>query len=146
MNVVHHDDPNGIPVTPTTPAPGQFSLGVSPVVLGLDSKPIFETCIFIDIQPPGNDASLYPIKSLLTNSVKEIQKVDPTNMILPIDPASKHGALMLIRDISADENGVTKYFGGVQDAYGHSPTANKCLHLFVQIHSAKSLHYLRFNT
>jgi hypothetical protein len=66
MSVVHHDDLHGIPVTPTTPATGQFSLGVSPVVLGMDSKPIFETCVRIDIQRPGNDASTYPIKALLT--------------------------------------------------------------------------------
>jgi hypothetical protein len=127
MTVVHYDNPNGIPVTPTTPATGQFSLGVSPVVLGLDYKPIFETCVCIDIQRPGNDASPYPIKALLTNLLKEIQKVDPANVILPIDPASKHGALMLTRDIPVDENGVTKYFGGFQDAYGPSPTVNKAL-------------------
>jgi hypothetical protein len=93
--------------------------------LGLDSKPIFETCICIDIQCPGIDTSPYPIKALLTNFLKEIQKVDPANVILPINPASKHGALMFISDIPADENGVTKYFGGFQDAYGCSPTANK---------------------
>jgi hypothetical protein len=147
MTVIHHDDPNGIPITPTMPAAGQFSLGVSPVVLGLNSKPIFETCICIDIQRPGgNDASPYPIKALLTNFLKEIQKVDPTNVILPIDPASKHGALVLTSDAPADENGVTKYFGGFQDAYERSPTANKTLCVFVRIRSAQSLHDLKFNT
>ena len=146
MTVVHHDDPNGIPVTPTTPTTGQFSIGVSPGILGLDSKPIFETCVRIDIQRPGNDASPYPIKALLTNLLKEMQKVDPANVILPIDPASKHGALMLTSDIPANEDGVTKYFGGFQDAHGRSPTANKTLRVFVRICSAQSLRDLKFNT
>jgi hypothetical protein len=145
MTVVHHDDPNGIPVTPTTPATGHFSLGVSPVVLGLDSKPIFETYVCIDIQRPGNDASPYPIKALLTNFLKEIQKVNPANVILPINLPSKQTVLMLTSNIPVDENGVTKYFGGFQDAYGRSPTANKTLPVFVWIHSAQSLCDLKFN-
>jgi hypothetical protein len=58
-------------------------------------------------------------------------------MILPINPASKHGALMLTSNIPADENGVTKYFGGFQDAYARcSPMANKTLRVFVRIRSA----------
>jgi hypothetical protein len=145
MKVVHHDGSNGIPVTTTMPANGRFSLGVTPDQMGNDSTPVINTCVRIDILRPGNDNLPYPIKALLTNLLLEIQKVHPTNGLLPINAASTQGALMLPSDIPSDENGIQKYFGGFQDAPGRSPKDNKTLRVFVCLWSAQSLRDLKFH-
>jgi hypothetical protein len=88
MTVIHHDDLNDIPVTPMTPKTVKFSHGMTPDHLGDDSNPVFKTRMRIDINHPGNDNSPYPIKALLTNLLKALQKVDTANVLLPIDDTS----------------------------------------------------------
>jgi hypothetical protein len=127
MKVVHHDGPNGPPVTPPTPANGRFSIGVTPHQFGTDSTPVFNTCMRIDILRPGHDNAPYPIKALLTNLLQELQKVHHSNALLPIDASSTHGALMLPSDIPSDEIGIKRYFGGFQDAPGRNPKGNTTL-------------------
>jgi hypothetical protein len=146
MKVVHHDGPNGAPVTPTMPATGKFSMGVSPDMMGLDSQSYFNTCVRINILHPGNDASPYPIKALLTNLLKELQKkVHSSNVLLPTKPTTTHGALMLPSDIPSDAALVQKYFAGFQDVPGRNPKDNKTLCVFVRFRTVQSLRNLKFN-
>ena len=82
-----------------------------------DAKQLVQLQVRIDINHPSADTTPFPMRALLLNLLKELQKVHPTNAILPIDDTSTAPALTTATDLPLDD-AITQYFGGFQDAPG----------------------------
>ena len=145
MKVVHHGGPTGNPRPPDQPPGAQAYPTSNPFSLGHDAKPILKQNIRIDINRPANDHSDFPMRALIRDMLQELQKADPTTMILPMDESSTDGALTMESDIPTGR-GVTKYFGGFQDAPGKANKSTKVIRVFVRISSHQSLRDLKRHT
>ena len=145
MKVLHHGGPNGNPRPPTPPPGAQVYPTSNPFSFGHDATPILEQKIRIDINRPANDSANFPMRALIRDMLHELQKADPTTMILPMDETSTDGALTMESDIPTGCS-VAKYFGGFQDAPGKNNKSTKVIRVFVRISGSLSLRDLKRNT
>ena len=135
MFVAHHGGPNGSQPPPTQP-PDDTPPPVMPSGHpDEDAKQLVQLQVRIDINRPSADTTPFPMRALLLNLLKELQKVHSTNAILPIDASSTSTALRQATDFPLDDT-ISQYFGGFQDAPGRNNKETKTLRIFVRLRTS----------
>jgi hypothetical protein len=144
MIVAHHGGPNDSQPPPTPPPDGNPPSATYAGHPNDDAKPLIEIQVRIDINRPSTDTTSFPMRALLLNLFKELQKVHSVHAILPIDASSNSPTIRQATDFPVDDT-ITQYFGGFQDAPGRTNQTTKTLRVFVRIQSDRSLRDLKFN-
>lgn len=110
-----------------------------------DTTTVLHQKVRIDINRSANDTTSFPVKALIKDLLRELQKASPSTMILPIDDTAPDGALSMESDIPTNGEDLNKYFGGFQDAPGNSNKDIKVIRVFLRISSPMSIRDFKRN-
>ena len=118
MTVAHHGLLGGGTIPPVIPENTKSPPSTTTQPMGIDSTKFFNTLLRIEINRSPNDNTSYPIKPFLKEFLRELQKVDSDNNILPIKETTTDGPIAMESDVPTGDR-IHKYVAAFQDSTTH---------------------------